>query len=91
MIPASRTEAALARWSFTRHPASVNETYLEHMATAGGFGWRMLTASLACFAHALVPFAFEKTGSTAIRELHDRMVANRLRHAPPGAEAQRAG
>jgi hypothetical protein len=81
----------MARWSFTHHPASVNETYLEHMATAGGFGWRMLKASLACFAHALLPFAFEKTGSTAIRELHERMVANRMRQAAPAGEAQRAG
>ncbi|MBL6078234.1 hypothetical protein JMJ56_09480 [Belnapia sp. T18] len=81
----------MARWSFTQHPASVNETYLEHMATAGSFGWRMLTASLACFAHALVPFAFEKTGSTAIRELHERMARNRVRHQAPAGEAQRAG
>ena len=82
----------MARWSFTQHPASVNETYLEHMAVAGSFGWRMLTASLACFAHALVPFAFEKTGSTAIRELHERMVANRVRQqAPVAGEVQRAG
>jgi hypothetical protein len=90
MISRFREEAALAHWSFTRHPASVNETYLEHMATAGSFGWRMLTASLACFAHALIPFAFEKTGSTAIRELHERMVTHRVRPAPAG-EAQRAG
>ena len=79
----------MARWSFTQHPASVNETYLEHMAVAGSFGWRMLTASLACFAHALLPFAFEKTGSTAIRELHERMVTKRVRQ--PAGEAQRAG
>ena len=81
----------MARWSFTHHPAAVNETYLEHMATAGSFGWRMLTASLACFAHALLPFAFEKTGSTAIRELHERMVTNRVRQQAPAGEAQRAG
>lgn len=90
MISGFREEVDLARWSFTRHPASVNESYLEHMATAGSFGWRMLTASLACFAHALIPFAFEKTGSTAIRDLHERMVAHRVRQAPAGG-VQRAG
>lgn len=75
----------MARWSFTHHPAAVGESYLQQMATAGGFGWRMLGAALACFAHAVVPFWFEKTGSAAIRELHDRMVANRHRAAAPRA------
>ena len=47
--------------------------------------WRMLGASMACFAHAILPFCFEKTGSTTIRELHDRMVVNRHRAAAPAA------
>ncbi|MEM7170067.1 MAG: DUF6356 family protein [Pseudomonadota bacterium] len=72
---------------FTDHPASVGESYGQHMAMAGSFGWRLLLASLACFAHALLPFLFEKTGSRAITQLHDRMVANRHRQsdgAPAG-------
>ena len=75
---------------FTDHPASVNETYGEHMAMAGSFGLRLFLASLACFVHALLPFLFEKTGSRMITELHDRMVTNRVRRAAPApAETQR--
>lgn len=65
--------------AFSEHPASVGESYSEHFATAGGFGWALLKASFACFVHALLPFAFEKTGSKAITELHARMVSNRDR------------
>ena len=65
--------------AFSAHPASVGESYSEHFVTAGGFGWALLKASLACFVHAVLPFAFEKTGSKAISELHARMVSNRAR------------
>ena len=61
----------------TEHPASVDETYFEHLATALSFGAQMLAAGLACLVHAVLPFAFTKTGSAAIGRLHDRMVANR--------------
>jgi Family of unknown function (DUF6356) len=64
---------------FTRHPASVGETYSEHMQVAAGFGLRLFLASLACFVHALLPFLFERTGSTAIQTLHGSMVISRLR------------
>jgi len=64
---------------FTRHPASVGETYTEHMHVAAGFGLRLLLASMACFVHALLPFLFERTGSTAIQALHGSMVMSRLR------------
>lgn len=67
---------------FTEHPASVDETYLEHLATAFSFGVRMLVAGLACLVHAMLPFAFTKTGSIAIEHLHERMVANRRGHRP---------
>lgn len=63
---------------FVDHPASVDETYLQHMAMAGSFGWAMLRASGACFVHALVPALCEKTGSGIIRQLHDKMVTNRV-------------
>ncbi len=68
----------MIRRLFVDHPRSVNENYLEHMAMAGGFGWAMLRASAACFVHALVPGLCEKTGSTIIRQLHSRMVTNRV-------------
>jgi hypothetical protein len=73
--------------AFTQHPASVDETYAEHMGMAASFSLRLLLASLACFVHALLPFCFEKTGSRMITELHDRMVTNRKRHGPAAAPA----
>ena len=66
---------------FEDHPASVGETYWQHLCSAWGFSWRMALASLACLVHALLPFLFEKTGSKAITQLHDRMVVNRHRNA----------
>ena len=63
--------------AFTEHPASVGESYLEHLARASGFGTRMMFAGFACLVHGLLPFLFVKTGSRAISELNDRMVVNR--------------
>jgi uncharacterized protein DUF6356 len=69
--------------SFTDHPASVGESYLEHLGRATGFGVRMVLAGLACLLHGLLPFMFQRTGSRAISELHERMVVSRrvTRHA----------
>lgn len=66
---------------FTEHPASVGETYAQHMRSAFGFAATMFVASLACFVHGLLPWTFRTTGSRAIAELHDRMI----RHRPRGA------
>lgn len=65
--------------SFTEHPASVGESYLEHMGVAFSFGARMIGAGLACLAHGVFPFLFTRTGSRAVAELHERMVTNRAR------------
>ncbi|HEX4619103.1 MAG TPA: DUF6356 family protein [Steroidobacteraceae bacterium] len=74
--------------AFTEHPASVGETYIEHLARAACFGVRRIGAGIACLVHALLPFLFERTGSAAIAELNDRMIANR-RAAPPLASTSR--
>lgn len=71
---------------FTEHPASVHETYGQHMAQSWSFGWRMLVGALACFVHGLFPFLCLSKGSATIRELHDRMVTNRVRHAAAAAK-----
>ena len=80
----------MLRRLFTEHPASVDETYLEHMGAAAWFGTHMLLAGLACLVHAVLPFLFIKTGSLAISMLHERMVTKRRRHAP-GRLAARTG
>lgn len=63
----------------TQHPESIGETYGEHLRHASGFGIRMIWAGFACLIHAALPFLFERTGSCAIAELHDRMVTHRAR------------
>lgn len=73
---------------FTEHPTTVDETYGEHFVTASGFSLSMLKAAFCCGVHAILPFAFEKTGSECITELYDRMVTNRNRLA---AAKQAAG
>jgi len=62
---------------FTDHPASVGETYGQHLHHAGYFGIRMMFAGCACLIHAILPFLFIKTGSLAITELHHKMVTHR--------------
>ena len=69
--------------AFTEHPASVGESYGEHMGQAVCFGTRMVFAGLACLVHGVLPFLFVRTGSRAIAELNDRMVINRRRALPP--------
>lgn len=67
--------------AFTEHPASVGETYGEHFAVAGEFGLRLVLAGLACMVHAVLPFAFTRTGSDAVLALHARMSSRRAQ--PP--------
>ena len=70
---------ALFRRFFVDHPASVGETYLEHLMTAAGFGTKMVLAGMACVVHGLLPVIFTNRGSDAICALHERMVVNRRR------------
>lgn len=65
--------------AFTRHPASVGESYTEHFGTALSFAVPLFLAALCCVVHAILPFAFEKTGSRIITGLHERMVAHRVK------------
>lgn len=58
---------------FTDHPASVGETYFEHMGFALRFSQRLFGASLAALMHAFLPFLFEKTASNVVARLHERL------------------
>ena len=62
--------------AFTEHPASVGESYTEHLFRAMYFGMRMVFAGVACLLHGVLPFLFVRTGSRAIADLNDRMVLN---------------
>lgn len=55
---------------FTTHPASVDETYLEHAAFAGRFAFALFGAALAALVHAVLPFLFEKTASRTVARLY---------------------
>ena len=68
--------------TFTEHPASVGESYTEHLLRALYFGTRMMFAGIACLVHGVLPFLFVRTGSRAIAELNDRMVVNRRGGVP---------
>ena len=71
------------RKAFTEHPASVGETYFEHLAMASSFGLRMIVGGFACMLHGLIPFLFVKTGSKQIQTLHGRMIVNRSKLPQP--------
>lgn len=81
----------MSRISFTEHPASVGESYFEHMGMAGSFGFAMLKGGFACLLHGIFPFLCTTTGSQTIRVLHERMVTNRVRAKTPAQEAPQAG
>lgn len=69
----------MLRSLFTRHPASVGESYGEHMVMAGTFGARMILCGLACLVHGLLPFLFVSTASRTVGNLYEQMVSNRRR------------
>jgi hypothetical protein len=73
---------------FTEHPASVNETYFQHFASAMSFGLRMIAGGFVCIVHAFLPGVFCKTASGTIGELHNQMVVNRHRLSQPDASAE---
>ncbi|MDE2437004.1 MAG: hypothetical protein KGM49_12155 [Sphingomonadales bacterium] len=68
---------------FTEHPASVGESYAEHLGVASSFGLRMIAGGIACLVHGLLPFLFVKTGSRQVSVLHETMVTHRRRTPMP--------
>jgi hypothetical protein len=62
---------------FLDHPASVDETYREHLGAASGYGTRLILAGLACFIHGLLPCCFTRTASDQIRMLNRDMDSRR--------------
>lgn len=56
--------------SFVDHPASVNETYFQHLNFAMRFAIKLLAAGGAAFIHAVVPALFETTASRMVNSIH---------------------
>ena len=58
---------------FTNHPASVGESYGEHMRVALGYAVPLTKAAAAAYVHAILPFLFTTTASGIVKGLYDRM------------------
>lgn len=74
---------------FRDHPATIGETYWQHLRFAARTGVMMIAGGSACVIHGLFPFLFTTTGSRAIRALAQRI--ERRQPAAPAAEAAWSG
>ncbi len=75
----TKDQDPMLKSAFTAHPASVGETYGQHLGVAFSFAGRMFLGSLACLIHGILPCLCVRTGSATITDLHHRMVAHRDR------------
>ena len=57
---------------FLDHPATVDETYFEHMKFAFRFSGSLFVAAFAALLHAFVPCLCEKTASRKVAQLYAR-------------------
>ena len=83
--PTGHRASSLLR-AFTEHPASVGETYAEHLAAALGFSLSLARAAVCCAVHAFLPFLFTQTGSRTVTELAERMSRARRSRIGPGQQ-----
>ena len=58
---------------FLDHPATVDETYFQHMRFAFGFAFWLGAAAFAALVHALIPAFCETTASRILKRLHVRI------------------
>jgi Family of unknown function (DUF6356) len=77
---------SLFRSIFIEHPASVDETYLQHFISALSFGMKMVVAGVACMVHGLLPALFVTRGSDTVCALHERMVVSRRKNGRNGID-----
>jgi hypothetical protein len=54
---------------FLEHPIEQDETYFEHFSHAFRCGLLLSIASIACFAHSLIPFIFKKTATNIAKSV----------------------
>ncbi|MEP0702045.1 MAG: DUF6356 family protein [Lentilitoribacter sp.] len=63
----------MLRQIFLSHPASVDETFVQHMLFALSFAVKLFAAAFAALVHAFVPCLFEKTASRILIDLSNRV------------------
>jgi Family of unknown function (DUF6356) len=73
---------------FTTHPHAVGESYGEHFGVAMSYSGRLFAASCAAFVHALLPFLFVTTASSAIKSMYANMTRRGATVALPGTARQ---
>jgi len=54
---------------FTKHPHSVNESYIQHLIVALKYSFKLFALFVISFIHAILPFLFKKTVSSKIIEM----------------------
>jgi hypothetical protein len=59
------------------HLAECEEGYLAHLRAAVGISLTLLTASLACAIHALVPGVFTRSASVRVERVRSSIIARR--------------
>lgn len=57
---------------FLSHPATVNESFFQHMYFALRFSGMMFLAAFAALVHAFIPVLFEKTASNMVAAMYER-------------------
>lgn len=58
---------------FTKHPNSINETYLQHFRFAFSTGCKLIVCGICGVIHAVFPFMFTDAISKRARWLHETM------------------
>lgn len=69
----SDSVSAMLRGTFLDHPASIGESYFEHLRAALGYSASLTVTAAAAFIHALVPCLCETTARTRIETLHNKL------------------
>jgi len=67
--------------AFKEHPASVGETYFEHLCFASVFSGKLFFAAFAAIVHAFIPALFEKTASGIITSMYERIQKRATPHS----------
>jgi hypothetical protein len=71
-----------AKTLFLAHPQSVNESYFQHMGVALRYAGTFAFCAFCALVHAFLPFLFEKTASTIVKNMVANM--NARMDAPQG-------